>query len=129
MKNNFSEIEFSNVKSAFGNNFNVRVNKAGNIELTHIDSNNHEFFVLYFTDNGRYLWRRLGIGMFGIYAHPLNMKNRYRTSNIESYSYDGKTFKYYQRHWNIEDCKFDSVNEAIDYFKNYIKKYNKLDNN
>jgi len=125
MKNNYSESEVSNIKSIFGSTFNVRVNRAGNIELKPIDSNNNDFFVLYFT-NKRYLWRRLSNGMFGIYAYPLNMKNRYRTSNIESYSYDGKTYKYYQRHWNIEDCKFDSVDDAINYFKDYIKKYRNI---
>ena len=126
MKNNYSESEVSNIKSTFSSAFNVRVNRAGNIELKPIDSNNNDFFVLYFTANKRYLWRRLGNGMFGTYIYPLNMKNRYRTSNIESYSYEGKTYKYYLRHWNIEDCKFDSIDDAINYFKDYIKKYRNI---
>ena len=125
MKNNFSENEVLSIKSVFGNDFNVRVNKCGNIELAPINSDNNEYFVLYLTPNKRYLWRRFSLGLFGYNIFPLNMRNRYRTSNIESYSYDGKTFTYYQRHWYIEDCKFDSVNEAIDYFKNYVNKYHK----
>lgn len=125
MKNNFSENEVSNIKSVFGNDFNVRVNKCGNIELTPINSDNGEFFVLYLTPNKRYLWRRFNPGLFGYACCPLNMRNRYRTGDINSYTYNGKIYKYYSRNWDIRNCEFDTVNESIDYFKNYVNKYHK----
>ena len=125
MKNNFSENEVLNIKSVFGNDFNVRVNKCGNIELTPINSDNNEYFVLYFTPNKRYLWRRFSLGLFGYKIFPLNMRNRYRTGDINSYTYNGKIYKYYSRNWDIRNCEFDTVNESINYFKNYVNKYHK----
>lgn len=125
MKNNFSENEVLNIKSVFGNDFNVRVNKCGNIELTPINQDNNEYFVLYLTPNKRYLWRRFSLGLFGYKIFPLNMRNRYRTGDINSYTYNGKTYKYYSRNWDIRNCEFDTVNESINYFKNYVNKYHK----
>ena len=125
MKNNFSENEVLNIKSVFGNDFNVRVNKCGNIELTPINQDNNEYFVLYLTSNKRYLWRRFSLGLFGYKIFPLNMRNRYRTGDINSYTYNGKTYKYYSRNWDIRNCEFDTVNESINYFKNYVNKYHK----
>lgn len=125
MKNNFSENEVSSIKSVFSNDFNVRVNKCGNIELAPINSDNNEFFVLYLTPNKRYLWRRFSLGLFGYKIFPLNMRNRYRTGDINSYTYNGKIYKYYSRNWDIRNCEFDTVNESIDYFKNYVNKYHK----
>lgn len=125
MKNNFSENEVLNIKSVFGNDFNVRVNKCGNIELTPINPDNDEYFVLYLTPNKRYLWRRFSLGLFGYKIFPLNMRNRYRTGDINSYTYNGKTYKYYSRNWNIRNCEFDTVNESINYFKDYVNKYHK----
>ena len=125
MKNNFSENEVLNIKSVFGNDFNVRVNKCGNIELTPINSDNNEYFVLYLTPNKRYLWRRFSLGLFGYKSFPLNMRNRYRTGDINSYTYNGKIYKYYSRNWDIRNCEFNTVNESIDYFKNYVNKYHK----
>lgn len=125
MKNNFSENEVLNIKSVFGNDFNVRVNKCGNIELTPVNPDNNEYFVLYFTPNKRYLWRRFSLGLFGYKIFPLNMRNRYRTGDINSYTYNGKTYKYYSRNWDIRNCEFDTVNESINYFKDYVNKYHK----
>lgn len=125
MKNNFSENEVLNIKSVFGNDFNVRVNKCGNIELTPVNSNNNEYFVLYLTPNKRYLWRRFSLGLFGYNISPLNMRNRYRTGDINSYTYNGKIYKYYSRNWDIRNCEFNTVNESINYFKNYVNKYHK----
>ena len=123
MKNNFLENEVLNIKSAFSNDFNVRVNKCGNVELTPINSDNGEFFVLYLTPNKRYLWRRFSLGLFGYKIFPLNMRNR--CNKIETYTFNGKTYKYSHRDFDIRNCEFDTVNESIDYFKNYVNKYHK----
>lgn len=128
MKNNFLENEVSSIKSVFGNDFNVIVNKAGNIKLTKINSDNSEYFVLYLTPNKRYMWRRFSRGTYRDYnITPLNMRNRYRTGDINSYEYNGKTYKYYSRNFDIRNCEFDSVIDAIEYFKSYIKKYRNID--
>ena len=37
----------------------------------------------------------------------------------------GKTYKYSHRNFDIRNCEFDTVNESIDYFKNYVNKYHK----
>ena len=59
MKQNFTNEEVLAIFNAFGSKFNVRVNKAGNIDLVNPNrTNNLEHFVLYFTPNQRYLWRR-----------------------------------------------------------------------
>ena len=126
MKNNFLENEVLRIKSVFSNDFNVRVNRCGNIELKPINSCYDEYFVLYLTPNKRYMWRRFNRGCFREYnITPLNMKNRYRTGDINSYTYNGKTYKYYSRNWDIRNCEFDTVNESINYFKNYVNKYHK----
>lgn len=128
MKNNFLENEVLSIKSVFSNDFNVRVNRCGNIELKPINSVYDEYFVLYLTPNKRYMWRRFSRGTYRDYnITPLNMRNRYRTGDINSYEYHGKIYKYYSRNFDIRNCEFDSVIDAIEYFKSYIKKYRNID--
>lgn len=124
MKSNYTEAEILTVFGAFNNKFDVRVNKAGNIDLVYrFRTNKNEHFVLYFTQNGKYLWRRhIGFG----YCYPLHMVNRFRTGPIHKDMYDGKPFYWYQRHHDIKDYEFDSVNDAVNYFRNYLRKYRRI---
>lgn len=125
MKSNFTEAEILTVFGAFNNKFDVRVNKAGNIDLVYrFRTNKNEHFVLYFTQNGKYLWRRhIGWG----YCYPLNMRGRKRIGPINKVVlYDGTVVKYYERHFNIKDCEFETVNDAVNYFRNYLKKYRRI---
>ena len=120
MKNNFTDSEIAKIFKTFSNKLNVRLNKAGNIDVINPNrTNKYEHFVLYFTPNHRYLWRR----WFGCsYCYPLNMRNRYRVGEIHRYEWGN----WYQRHFDLKDCEFDTVDDAIDYFKKYLKKYHNI---
>lgn len=119
MKNNFTDSEIAKFFKTFSNKLNVRINKAGNIDVINPNrTNDFEHFVLYFTPNHRYLWRRFGRG----YCCPLNMRNRYRVGEIHRSEWGS----WYQRHFDLKDCEFDTVNDAIEYFKKYLKKYHNI---
>ena len=124
MKSNFNEAEILTVFGAFNNKFDVRVNKAGNINLVYrFRTNPDEHFVLYYTQNKKYLWRRhIGNG----YCYPLNMVNRKRTGPIHKDIYNGKPFYWYTRRFDINDCEFETVNDAVNYFRNYLRKYRRI---
>ena len=120
MKNNFTDTEIAKIVNVFSNKLNIRINRAGNIDFINPNSTNkYEHFVLYFTPNGRYLWRRW---CSKYYCYPLNMRNRYRIGEIHRSEWGN----WYQRHFNIIDCEFDTVDEAIEYFKKYINKYHNI---
>ena len=106
MKSNFNDSELLSLFKTFGHKLNVRINKAGNIDVVNPKSKNkNEHFVLYLTPNNRYLWRRW---FSPYYCYPLNMVKR-------------------KKEFKIENCEFNTVNEAIDYFKYYLKKYHKIE--
>ena len=116
MKNNFTESQFAEVKNVFGTVFNVTLNKGGNIKV--MLPNAREFWVLYFTPNGRYMWRRHNLDT--MYCCPLNMKNRKITNLL---IHETGVYEYYcvARH-----AEFWTVDEAIEYFKKYLKKYRSI---
>ena len=124
MKNNFSNEQTLSVFSALGTKFFVRVNRAGNIDVVNPSrTNDEEHFVLYLTPNKRYMWRRW---FDKYYCHPLNMVNRKRVGEIHYGTWNGQKFSYYNRSWDIKNCEFDTVDEAITYFKNYATKYHNV---
>lgn len=129
MKKNFTEQEFNSFNKVFGNLFNVRFNKAGNITLewkipyTYSSYNGYmgkstktKFFTFYRPDwnDGKIILRAVTKDNFGNYSYyPLNMRNR----KMIKYRFgSGLSF-------NINDCYFNSVNEAISYFDKYILTY------
>lgn len=116
MKNKFTESQFAEVKNVFGTVFNVTLNKGGNIKV--MLPNARDFWVLYFTPNGRYMWRRHNLDT--MYCYPLNMKNRKSTNLL---IHNSGVYEYYcaARH-----AEFWTVNEAIEYFKKYLKKYRSI---
>lgn len=110
----FSDKQLFKVFSAFGKKFWVRVNKSGNIDILNPQRTNpYEHFVLYFTPNNKYLWRRF---TWNNSCYPLNMVGRteYKTKD---YSY--KT-------WDITKCEFNDIDKAIDYFKKYMNNYHHI---
>ena len=115
MKNNFTESQFAEVKKVFGTVFNVTLNNGGNIKV--MLPNARDFWVLYFTPSWRYMWRRHNPDK---YCYPLNMKNRKITNLL---IHETGVYEYYcvARH-----AEFWTVNEAIEYFKKYLKKYRSI---
>lgn len=119
MKQNFTESEFNMVKNMCGTNLNACLNKAGNIKVT--QNGKGYFWVLYLTPNNRYLWRKHGDGTYANYCYPLNMRNRNVTDTYKTpYGY---TCTYYNF---AKHAEFDTVEQAVNYFKNYMKKYHKV---
>ena len=119
MKKNFIDSQFTEIKNTFGSVFNVTFNKAGNIKI--MLPNAHDFWVLYFTSNKRYMWRRHNPnGTYTSYCYPLNMNNRKITNLL---IHETGVYEYYcvARH-----AEFWTVNEAIEYFKKYLKKYRSI---
>ena len=117
MNKNFTDSQFAEIKNTFGSVFNVTFNKAGNIKI--MLPNAHDFWVLYFTSNKRYMWRRHNPNaIYTSCCYPLNMNSR-NDLNIDC---DGK-YKYYDASRHAE---FATVNEAITYFKKYLKKYRSI---
>ena len=122
MKNNFTLTETLTVLNTLSSKLFVRINRAGNIDVINPNRmNKYEHFVLYFTPNHRYLWRRW---FSKSYCYPLNMKNRKPIKEI--YIWDGKEYTYYKRDWNIINCEFETVDEALNYFKTYMKNYHNV---
>jgi hypothetical protein len=124
MKSNFSNEQLISIFNTLSNKLYVRINRAGNIDVIKPNrTNKYEHFVLYFTPNQRYLWRRW---FSKYYAYPLNMKGRKRIGEIHHEVYEGYKYTWYEREWNIINCEFDTVDEALDYFKGYMKKYHNI---
>ena len=124
MKNNFSNDQKNLIFNTLGSKLFVRVNRAGNIDVVNPNRKNEwEHFVLYFSPNKRYLWRRW---FDKYYAYPLNMKGRKRIGEIHRGKWGDKEFTWYDREWNIANCEFDTVEDALDYFVNYMKKYHNI---
>ena len=121
MKNNFTNEEIGIIFGTLSGKLNVRINKAGNIDVVNPKSTNkYEHFVLYFTPNKKYLWRRwFDKG----YCYPLNMRNRKRIGEIHYDTWQGKKFAWYQREFDIKNCEFETVSDAVDYFVKYMTKY------
>ena len=129
MKKNFTDQEFNTINNFFGNLFNVRFNKAGNITLewkipyNYASYNRYmgkrtktKFFTFYRPDwnDGKIIIRVVTKDEFGRYNYyPLNMKNRKRIRTKY-----GSWFSF-----NINNCYFDTLSEARNYFAKYIVRY------
>ena len=108
MKKNFTDSEIAFLKLMLGSKLNVSINRAGNIKVINPNEpehrsywgcTSHKFWVLYHNNMG-YLWRRHdGCG----YCYPLNI-----------------------RPFDIKNSYFNSLNEALEYFVNYLKKYHNI---
>ena len=121
---NFSKEQVLNILNALGSKLCVRINRAGNIDVVNPNRTNEwEHFVLYFTPNKRYLWRRW---FDKCYAYPLNMKGRKRIGEIHREKWGDKEFTWYSREWDITNCEFDTVDDALNYYKKYMKKYHNV---
>lgn len=130
MYNHFSDLEISAFGRMLGSDFNVRRNKAGNITVEYLPEFNkcsnrgRKFWTLYYTSNGGYLWRRhTGYG----YCFPLNGVGRKRLGPTVKETWNGKTYYWYPRSFDIKNCEFCKFFEAIDYFIKYLKKYRNID--
>ena len=120
-KCNFSENELVSLINELGRKLSIRINRAGNLDVIKPNRTNpNEHFVLYLTSNNRYLWRRW---FSPYYCYPLNMKGRKRIGEIHHGDWGGT---WYNRAWDIRNCEFDTVDEAITYFKGYMKKYHNI---
>lgn len=122
-KDNFTNEQVGAILKALSSKLIVRVNKAGNIDVVNPNrTNKEEHFVLYLDPNKRYLWRRhFGWG----YCYPLNMKNRNQMDKREYTYYDG-TKTTYETYSFAKHATFGTVDEAIEYFVKYIKKYHNV---
>lgn len=130
MHNHFSDLEISAFGRMLGSDFNVRRNKAGNITVEYLPEFNkcskrgRKFWTLYYTSNDGYLWRRhTGYG----YCFPLNGVGRKRLGPTVKETWNGKTYYWYPRSFDIKNCEFCKFFEAIDYFIKYLKKYRGID--
>ena len=118
MKANFSNDAIGYIVFNLGPNYTVRLNKAGNITVKHKDGK--EYWTLYDQKNGKYLWRHFEPN--GYYCYPLNMKNRNKL-DVYTYDYgDGNVSRYLCYNFR-KHAEFDTFVEAVEYFKNYLKKY------
>ena len=132
MKKNFTDSEIAFLKLMLGSKLNVSINRAGNIKVINPNEpehrsywgcTSHKFWVLYHNNMG-YLWRRHdGCG----YCYPLNMIGRKKEGNPFIYTDEnGHTHKEYYRPFDIKNSYFNSLNEALEYFVNYLKKYHNI---
>lgn len=114
MKSNyrFSENQFKTVKNTFNSRFDVsQVNRTGNIKVS-LNGNDDEYWILYYRNNGKFLWRRINAKTGA--RHPLNMITRYkRTVNCSTHVYEYMCYE-------INSSEFDTLNQALDYIKNYM---------
>ena len=125
MKNNFTRSEINILTDLIGKYAKIRINKAGNIEVKFNNTKNEEFFVLYYTYDKKYIWRRHGYYCFGgTYCYPLNMRRLDKVKHIWHSYYDNKEHEYYYRPYDINNSCFNSVMDAFDYFMNkYLKNH------
>lgn len=96
MKTNFTNSEIGYIASAFAPEMNVRINKAGNIILRHIDSSLVQFTIRRH-DNGIKIRREVKPSWF------------VTSKSIGHYMNNNKPLL--------------SVAEVVDYFKSYVEKY------
>lgn len=114
--NNYTNTEVEFLTNKVGNKGKVRVNKCGNLEVKFNNTKDDEWFVLYFTRNKKYLWRRHAVTYYGKCEYPLNMKRDKKTTIHSPYSGD-----YTYRPYCVDNSEFTTFNEAIDYFfNNYL---------
>ena len=125
-KINFTEEEIAKIVKKLSPKLNTRVNKSGNITVEEATSDGKVFWTLYFIDLNHYMWRKHTWNGYGTYCHPLNMIGRKRIGEIHRETYGNHTFTWYDREWDICNCEFDSVENALKYFVNYLKKYRKI---
>ena len=93
----------------------VRINKCGNLEVKLKNTSNEEKYVLYLTQNNKYIWRRFS-GLYKKYnwCCPLNMK---RNKPIK-FGYDC----YLYRPYKISNSEFNTALSAILWFDVYLNK-------
>ena len=101
MKNNFSNSEFNVISEKIGSNGVVRINKSGNIDIRFNNTKDFEWFVLYFTRNKKYLWRRHCRTYYGKCEYPLNMK-RDKGQKVKHSWCDGY---YWYRPYSVENSE------------------------
>ena len=122
-KTNFTDLEILTIIKTLSPQLSVRVNKAGNITVYN-PKEVRGFWTLYNVNN-RFLWRHHdGNG----YCFPLNMIGRKRIGPINTEVWDyGYVYKWYEREaYNIDNSYFNSVNDALNYFVKYLKKYRNI---
>ena len=126
-KSRFTAEEIAMVLYSVGNIFNVSINKAGNIKLewkipfeTDVYYYGHgtKYYQIYRPANGKIIMRGMtrtpNGGIRNVY--PLNMPRTKKTVVTE---YSTWTYQAY----NIEDSYFNTMENAMEYFENYLQKY------
>lgn len=126
-KSRFTAEEIAMVLYSVGNIFNVSINKAGNIKLewkipfeteVYYFGRSIKYYTIYKADNGKVIMRGMTRTSHGRIknVYPLNMPRK-KTTVVTEYS----TWTY--QAYNIEDSYFNTMENAMEYFENYLQKY------
>jgi len=134
MKRNFTEGEIITVIETLGSKLQVSINRAGNLKIVNPNepivrsywgSSKRGFWTFYHNENG-YLFRHMdGNG----YCYPLNMIGRKNDTTQRPFIWtddNGHTHKEYYRPYDINNSYFVTLDEALKYFVNYLKKFRNI---
>jgi len=115
MTTNFDNKEISKVLATIKNKLLMCINKAGNITVMIPGDKSQKWTLKKF--EGKYLWHRFNFATG--YGYPLNMINR-KNLNTQKSCYGEYYYKWYSA---LDNCTFDTIDSAMEYFTKYMNKY------
>ena len=127
MEKNFTEAQLNETIKVLGNSMNVRINRAGNINLepkNALDTRTISW-TFYINTNGKFFARATKLTHSGCeMRYPINLKWKRSTSTYYILGENGKSkpveYEVKVRDW--ENSGTDTFEEFLDYMKNYLTK-------
>lgn len=140
MKNNFSPEELAKIIERVGSKMKISVNRAGNVRLDNPNepekkimmfnkypvSKGKGYWVLHKKDSVFYIYHRDG-NRAG-HGYLLNTGGRTKTGDYYLSYYDifGRAHRVARYDFDRNNANFKTLDDALDYFMNYIKKYRNI---
>ena len=127
MEKNFTEAQLNETIKVLGNSMNVRINRAGNINLEpkNVLDPRTISWTFYINTNGKFFARATKLTHSGCeMRYPINLKWKRSTSVYYTLGENGKSrpveYEVKVRDW--ENSGTDTFEEFLDYMKNYLTK-------
>ena len=127
MGKNFTEAQLNETIKVLGNSMNVRINRAGNINLTpkNVLDPRTIGWTFHINTNGKFFARATKLSYSGCeMRYPLNLKWKRSTSFYYTRDEEGnsKPLEYEVKVRDWENSGTDTFEEFLDYMKNYLTK-------
>ena len=126
MEKNFTEAQLNETIKVLGNSMDVRINRAGNINLEPKNALDPRTisWTFYINTNGKFFARATKLTHSGCeMRYPLNIKWKKGISTY--YTFDKANYKIVEYEVKVRDWEnsgIDTFEEFLDYMKNYLTK-------